>query len=51
MPAAAEARPYTVSEITELIKGTLEDGFPDISIQGEISNFRPSTAGHLYFSL
>ncbi|HUI69131.1 MAG TPA: exodeoxyribonuclease VII large subunit, partial [Spirochaetia bacterium] len=42
---------YTVSEITELIKGTLEDGFPWITVQGEISNFRPSATGHWYFSL
>jgi exodeoxyribonuclease VII large subunit len=51
MPAAPETRPFTVSEITELIRGTLEDGFPDVTVQGEISNFRPSAAGHLYFSL
>lgn len=42
---------YTVSEITELIKGTLEDGFPWVTVQGEISNFRPSASGHWYFSL
>jgi exodeoxyribonuclease VII large subunit len=51
MSAASEARPFTVSEITRLIKGTLEDGFPDVTIQGEISNFRPSSSGHLYFSI
>jgi len=44
-------RHYTVTEITELIKVTLEDGFPWITIQGEISNFRPSASGHWYFSL
>jgi exodeoxyribonuclease VII large subunit len=48
---AAEPRTFTVSEITGLIKDTLEYGFPDVTVQGEISNFRPSTAGHLYFSL
>jgi exodeoxyribonuclease VII large subunit len=47
-PASAH---YTVSEITELIKGTLEDGFPWVTVQGEISNFRPSASGHWYFSL
>jgi len=45
------SRPLTVSEITELIKSTLEDGFPWITVQGEISNFRPSASGHWYFSL
>ncbi len=46
-----ESPPLTVTEITDLIKTTLEDGFPDVTVQGEISNFRPSGAGHLYFSL
>ena len=46
-----EERRYTVTEITELIKGTLEDGFPWITVQGEVSNFRPSASGHWYFSL
>jgi exodeoxyribonuclease VII large subunit len=44
-------RIYSVTEITQLIKMTLEDGFPRVSIQGEISNFKPSAAGHWYFSL
>ncbi len=42
---------YTVSEITSLIRNMLESRFPDISIKGEISNFRPSSTGHYYFSL
>ncbi len=49
-PRSAGAH-YTVTEITELIKGTLEDGFPWVTVQGEISNFRPSASGHWYFSL
>ena len=49
--AAPAERIYTVSEITQLIKATLEDGFPWITVQGEISNFRPSSTGHWYFSL
>ena len=44
-------KPLTVSEITKLIKDTLEGAFPPVSIEGEISNFRPSGAGHWYFSL
>ena len=46
-----EQKRYSVTEITELIKFTLEDGFPWITVQGEISNFRPSASGHWYFSL
>jgi exodeoxyribonuclease VII large subunit len=51
MPGSPVEHVYSVSEITQLIKGTLEDGFPWVTIQGEISNFRPSGAGHWYFSL
>ncbi len=51
MRAAPAERIYTVSEMTQLIKATLEDGFPWVTVQGEISNFRPSSAGHWYFSL
>jgi exodeoxyribonuclease VII large subunit len=49
-PNEAE-RIYTVQEITGLIKATLEDGFPSVTIQGEISNFRPASSGHWYFNL
>ena len=41
----------TVSEITALIKTTLEGSFPDIWIEGEICNFRVPSSGHLYFTL
>jgi exodeoxyribonuclease VII large subunit len=51
MAGQVQERVYTVQEITTLIKATLEDGFPVVTIQGEISNFRPSSAGHWYFSL
>ncbi|HVP18158.1 MAG TPA: exodeoxyribonuclease VII large subunit [Spirochaetia bacterium] len=49
--APADGKHFTVSEITELIKATLEESFPWITVQGEISNFRPSSSGHWYFSL
>ena len=51
MPGRSAGSHYTVSEITELIKGTLEDGFPWITVQGEVSNFLLSASGHWYFSL
>ncbi len=41
----------TVSEITDLVKGTLESEFSDIWVEGEISNSKISQAGHAYFSL
>ncbi len=42
---------YKVSEITAEIKGFLENEFPEIWIEGEITDYRPSSSGHLYFSL
>ncbi|MDR0644917.1 MAG: exodeoxyribonuclease VII large subunit [Treponema sp.] len=44
-------RKFTVSELTNLIKINLEEMFPEITVQGEMSNCRPSSTGHLYFTL
>ncbi|MBI2428703.1 MAG: exodeoxyribonuclease VII large subunit [Ignavibacteriales bacterium] len=41
----------SVSDITRQIKGVLELGFPNILVQGEISNFKLHSSGHLYFTL
>jgi exodeoxyribonuclease VII large subunit len=42
---------FTVSQLTQAIKLKLESMFPSIWLQGEISNFKHQTSGHLYFSL
>lgn len=47
----SEKRVYTVSEITREIKHTLEGDFSGLWIEGEVSNFKRHTSGHLYFSL
>lgn len=41
----------SVSDITSMIKELLEGSFPAVTIEGEISNYRPSSTGHLYFTL
>jgi exodeoxyribonuclease VII large subunit len=41
----------SVSQLTSLIKETLETGFRRLTIEGEISNYRPASSGHIYFSL
>jgi len=41
----------TVSQLTNAIKMSLESMFPSIYLQGEITNFKVQTSGHLYFSL
>ena len=41
----------TVTGLNTLIKKNIESEFPTIWLQGEISNFKPHTSGHFYFSL
>jgi exodeoxyribonuclease VII large subunit len=41
----------TISELNELIKGTLESHLDALWVQGEISNFRIPPSGHFYFTL
>lgn len=41
----------SVSEITNLIKATLEDSYSEINVIGEISNFKAHISGHWYFTL
>lgn len=41
----------SVSELTSFIKNHLETGFPSIDVVGEVSNFRPASSGHWYFSI
>jgi len=42
---------YKVSEINKIAKNLLEEEFPEIWLEGEISNFTLHSSGHLYFSL
>jgi exodeoxyribonuclease VII large subunit len=46
-----QRRVYTVSDLTALIRDLLARNFTDVSVQGEISNCRPATSGHIYFTL
>jgi exodeoxyribonuclease VII large subunit len=41
----------SVSELTGLIKQTLEENFSEVNIIGEISNFKAHVSGHWYFTL
>lgn len=42
---------FTVTELTSLIKDLLEGSFSRVTLEGEISNCRPASTGHLYFTL
>jgi exodeoxyribonuclease VII large subunit len=41
----------TISELTEKIRNCLEGSFSIVMVEGELSNFRPASSGHVYFSL
>ena len=49
--AAASRKFLTISELNDLIKGTLETRLDALWVQGEISNFRVPPSGHFYFTL
>lgn len=42
---------FSVTEITQDIRLLLEKSFSEVWIEGEISNFKPASSGHFYFSL
>jgi exodeoxyribonuclease VII large subunit len=41
----------TVTELTRRIKGLLEENFPSVWVEGEVSNLRVPQSGHMYFTL
>ena len=53
LPLFAGERPrfLTVSELNEIVKGTLESQLDAFWVLGEISNFRVPPSGHFYFTL
>jgi len=48
---ANESQIFTVSELTKEIRRMLEETFEQVSVIGEISNFKSHISGHWYFSL
>jgi exodeoxyribonuclease VII large subunit len=47
----AEDELFTVSQLNALVRTTVEEGFGDVAVLGEVSNFKRHTSGHLYFTL
>jgi exodeoxyribonuclease VII large subunit len=47
----AEKKIYTVSQLTRLVRFTLEDLFSSVWVEGEISDFTHHSSGHMYFNL
>src|ERR1700690_724364 len=46
-----ERRVWKVSELTDRIRDLLETAFPDVWVEGEVSNCNAGKSGHLYFPL
>jgi exodeoxyribonuclease VII large subunit len=44
-------RVLTVAELTDLISGLVEEAFPFVWVQGEISGLATPSSGHVYFTL
>ena len=51
MPVLTERQIFSVSEITRNIRFLLEQNFAGVWIEGEVSNYKWHTSGHMYFSL
>ncbi len=51
MFAAPQRKVYAVRELMAALRTQVERSFPDIYVEGEISNYRPAESGHLYFTL
>lgn len=51
MTLFSEKTILTVSRLTALLRGVLEDNFEHVWVQGEVSNVSLPSSGHIYFSL
>ena len=49
--AVPPAQVLSVTELTHRVKDLLEERFPGVWVEGEISNFRSPSSGHIYFTL
>ena len=47
----AIGRTLTVTEANAIIRDTVAELFSELTIEGEVSGFRPSSSGHWYFTL
>jgi exodeoxyribonuclease VII large subunit len=50
-PAESLRRVFSVSELTASVKRLLEQQIGRVWVTGEVTNLRPQSSGHLYFSL
>ena len=50
-PSLQGPRVYSVSELNSEVRWLLEDHYPEVWIEGELSNFARPRSGHMYFTL
>ena len=48
---APERRVWTIASLVAAVRAQLEREYSDAWVEGEVSNFRASEAGHIYFTL
>ncbi len=51
VPASHNFPEYSVSEISQALKRTVETTYDNVRVKGEISGFKRHSSGHLYFAL
>lgn len=49
--SAPARRVWPVSELVEQVRALVERQYLDVWVEGEISNLRPASSGHVYFTL
>lgn len=50
-PSTAAPQIFSVEQVNNILRGLIETNVGTIWIKGEISNFKPHSSGHFYFSL
>lgn len=50
-PPSHNAPEYSVAELSNALKRTVEQSFDNVRVKGEISGFKRHSSGHLYFAL
>ncbi len=50
-PSSSSPSALTVSQLTALLKGTVEESFHDVWVSGEVTGVTHHRSGHIYFTL
>jgi hypothetical protein len=50
-PARANLPEYTVSELSQALKRSIEENFSHVRVRGEISGYKRHSSGHCYLVL